>query len=176
MARSKKISSTRSTLLFLLFPLLSEFLFLDAIINDVYARRRIRIVFSIFLLALIAISFAASELLFALGLHTRVIPLEVSYPIVGLLTLFVFLLFCSEGWTGRVSFEEQIFVTEDRVSLSVLNPREVFITLRRILNAAQFRRYRYHQIDNSRLASYALTLLGEYLQKKVFPSTKAAKQ
>lgn len=175
MASSKKVSGTRATFLFLLLPLLSEFLFLDTIINDVYARRRIRVVFSLFLLALIAITFSASELLFALGLHVRVIPLEVSYPIVGVLTLFAFLLFCSEGWTGRVSLEEQIVVAEDRVSLSVLNPREVFITLNRILNAAQFRRYRYHHSDNSRLASYALTLLGEYLQTKVFPSTKVTK-
>lgn len=171
MADSNSFPRFRATLLFLLFPLLGELLFIDMIIQDVHARRRIRVMFSIFCLAFIAIWFSAMEILFS-EVDERV---KVSYPLVGFAALIMFLLFSAEGWTGKVSLEEQIVVPEDRVSLSISNPRDVFITLHRILNAAQLRRYRYDRCDNSRLAKYALAILSEYLRMKVIHALKAPK-
>lgn len=158
----------RATLLFLLFPLLGELLFIDMIIQDVYARKRIRVMFSIFCLAFIAIWFSAIEILFS-NVEERI---RVSYPIVGLAALIMFLLFSTEGWTGKLSLKEKIVVPEDRVSLSISNPKDVFITLHRVLNAAQLRRYRYDRCDNSRLAKYALAILSEYLRMKVIRTSK----
>jgi uncharacterized membrane protein YuzA (DUF378 family) len=171
MANTNSFPHIRATLLFLLFPLLGELLFLDMIIQDVYARRRIRIMFSIFCLALIAIWFSALEILFS-EVEIRV---NISYPLVGLAGLIMFILFSIEGWTGKVSLKEQIVVPEDRVSLSISNPQDVFVTLHRILNAAQLRRYKYNRCDNSRLAKYALAILSEYLRTKVIKTLKIFK-
>jgi hypothetical protein len=126
--------------------------------------------FSLFSLALIALGFSASELFYSLGLQSRILPIEISYLLTGCFALIIILLFISEGWTGRVSLEEQIMVKEDRISLSLANPRDIFITLHRILNAAQYRRYRYDSSDNTRLANYALTVLSEYLKTRMFSS------
>lgn len=172
MSNFVQLPRTRATLLFLLLPLIGELLFIDSIINDAYTRRRIRIVFSMVCLSLIAIGFSAWEIPILLGVQQRIIPIAISYPIMGVAALVTFLLFSIEGWAGKVSLEEQIVVTEDRVSLLLSNPREVFITLNRILNAAQLRRYRHTQCDNSRLARYALVVLGEYLRAKVLSLLK----
>lgn len=162
----------RATLLFILYPLVGEFLFIDTIIRDAYARRRIRLIFSLVGLAVVAISFAGSELLIFIsevtGSPFPTIPLGVRYFVTGIATLIFLILFIDEGWGGRVSLEEQIDVPEDRISLLMTDSREVFTTLNRILNAAQLRRHRHDHCDNSRLASYALTVLGEYLQTRVF--------
>jgi hypothetical protein len=172
MAQSKTVSGMRATLLFILYPLVGEFLFIDTIIRDAYARRRIRLIFSLVGLAVVAISFAGSELLIFIsevtGSPFPTIPLGVRYFVTGIATLIFLILFIDEGWGGRVSLEEQIDVPEDRISLLMTDSREVFTTLNRILNAAQLRRHRHDHCDNSRLASYALTVLGEYLQTRVF--------
>lgn len=175
MEQNIQVKKVRSTLLFLLFPLFSEILFINTIIRDAYARRRIRIMVSLFSLVLLTLAFSVSELFYSLELQSRIIPLEISYLLTGCFALILLLLFISEGWTGKVSLEEQIMVKEDRISLSLANPRDVFITLHRILNAAQYRRYRYDSSDNSRLASYALTVLSEYLKMRMFPSTMETK-
>ena len=175
MTNSKMLFRSRAPWLFLLFPLVGELLFIDTIVKDVYARRRIRVIFSLLLLTLIAITFSASELLQAplrVIPGSATIPVEISYLVAGFAALIAFLLFCIEGWARKISLEEQIEVSEDRVSLFILNPRDVFITLNRILNAAQLRRYRHDHCDNSRLASYALAILGEYLRMKVLPTPK----
>jgi hypothetical protein len=172
MVRPRAVSGMRATLLFLLYPLVGEFLFIDTIINDIYARRRIRVMFALVGLAIIAISFAGSELIIFLGDLTGfslpAVPVEIRYLITGVAALGFLILFFDEGWRGRVSFEKQIDIPEDRISIFMSDTREIFITLNRILNAAQLRRRKYYQCDNSRLASYALTVLGEYLQTRVF--------
>jgi len=169
MANPSSFPRFRATLLFLLFPLLGELLFIDMIVQDVYARRRIRVMFSIFCLALIAIWFSAVEILFP-GVEARV---NFSFPLIGIAAIIMFLLFSTEGWTGKLSLKEQIVVPEDRISLLISHPRDVFITLHRILNAAQLRRYRYNRCDNSRLAKYALAILSEYLRVKLVHPLKA---
>jgi len=172
MAQSKTVSGMRATLLFILYPLVGDFLFIDTIIRDVYARRRIRLVFSLVGLAVVAISFAGSELLILItgvtGSSFPTTPLGVRYLVTVIATLIFLILFIDEGWGGRVSLDEQLDVPEARISLLMNDSREVFTTLNRILNAAQLRRHRRDHYDNSRLASYALTVLGEYLQTRVF--------
>lgn len=172
MVRQKPVSGMRATLLFLLYPLVGEFLFIDTIINDIYARRRIRVIFTLVGLAIIAISFSGSELIIFLGDQTGsslpATPVEMRYLITGVAALGFLILFFDEGWRGRVSFEKQIDIPEDRISIFMNDSREIFTTLNRILNAAQLRRHKYSQCDNSRLASYALTVLSEYLHTRVF--------
>jgi hypothetical protein len=58
---SDTLHRIRALLLFLLFPVLGEPLFISAIVNDAYARRRIRVVFGLFGLAITGIAFSASE-------------------------------------------------------------------------------------------------------------------
>lgn len=172
MALPRFASGMRATLLFILFPLVGELLFIDTIIRDYHARRRIRVMFSLIFLGIIAISFAASELsifiFLSSDLKSILLPIEIRYAIAGLSALLFFTLFCIESWRGRISLREKIVVIEDRISLLVSDPRDVFTTLNRILNAAQFRRYQHEHCDNSRLANYALTVLSEYLHAKVF--------
>jgi hypothetical protein len=179
MAQSKALSGMRATFLFLLYPLVGEFLFIDTIIRDVYARRRIRLIFSLVGLATVAISFAASELIIYLaeqfGSSLPTMPIGVRYLVTGIAALIFLILFIDEGWGGRVSLQEQIDIPEDRISILMTDSREVFTTLNRILNAAQLRRHRLDHCDNSRLASYALTVLGEYLQARVFSDSTAEK-
>ncbi len=172
MVQPKPVSGMRATLLFLLYPLIGEFLFIDTIIKDVYARRRIRVMFSLIGLAIVAISFSASEIIIFLsevtGFPLTSLPLEMRYLITGLALMIFLILFVDEGWRGRISMEDQIDVPEDRISILMVDSRDIFTTLNRILNAAQLRRHRCGSCDNSRLASYALTVLGEYLQTRVF--------
>lgn len=173
MAQEKPVSGMLSTLLFLLYPLIGEFLFLDTIINDVYARKRIRVLFSLIGLGVIAIWFSASELLLLLislssPLTYPVVPVEIRYIVTAVAALVFIALFIGEGWGDRVSLEEQIEIPEDRVSIQLNDPREIFTTLNRILSAAQMRRRQSPQSDNARLAKYALTLLSEYLHTRVF--------
>ncbi len=164
----------RATLLFLLYPLIGELLFIDTIIKDVYARRRIRAVFTLVGLAIVAISFAASELIigifgiFGITIGSPLLSAPLRYMITGITALMFLILFLDEGRRGRISLKDQIDVPEDRVSLLVNDSRDTFITLNRILNAAQLRRHNCPHCENSRLASYALTVLGEYLQNRVF--------
>lgn len=171
MVQPKPVSGMRATLLFLLYPLVGELFFIDTIIKDVYARRRIRAVFTLVGLAIVAISFAASELIIVIfgGSVTSLLlsPLF-RYMITGITALVFLILFLDEGRRGRISLKDQIDVPEDRVSLLVNDSRDTFITLNRILNAAQLRRHNCPHCENSRLASYALTVLGEYLQNRVF--------
>ena len=167
----------RATLLFLLYPLVGELLFIDTIIKDVYARRRIRAVFTLVGLAIVAISFSASELIiqiFGVPISFPLSSVPLRYTITGITALGFLILFLDEGRRGRISLKDQIDVPEDRVSLLVNDSRDTFITLNRILNAAQLRRHNCPHCENSRLASYALTVLGEYLQNRVFsePSNK----
>ena len=70
MGQPKPVSGMRATLLFLLYPLVGELLFIDTIIKDVYARRRIRVIFTLVGLGGSAISFSASELLIFLAEFT----------------------------------------------------------------------------------------------------------
>lgn len=161
----------RATLLFLLYPLVGELLFIDTIIKDTYARRRIRAVFTLVVLAIVAISFSASELILLITGDSVSHPLfsvPIRYTIAGITALVFLILFIDEGRRGRISLKEQIDVPEDRISLLVDDSRDIFITLNRILNAAQLRRHNCPHCENSRLASYALTVLGEYLQTRVF--------
>ncbi len=178
MGQPKSVSGMRATLLFLLYPLVGELLFIDTIIKDVYARRRIRVVFSLIGLAIVAISFSASEILMFLGEIAGVappLPVFMRYSINGLAALVFLILFMDEGRRGRVSMEDQIEVPEDRISLLMYDSRDIFLTLNRILNAAQLRRHRCSHCDNSRFASYALTVLGEYLQTRVFSDVTTKK-
>ena len=171
MAQPKPVSGMRATLLFLLYPLIGELLFIDTIIKDVYARRRIRAVFTLVGLAIVAISFAASELIiqiFGISISFPLSSVSLRYTITGITALVFLILFLDEGRRGRISLKDQIDVPEDRVSLLVNDSRDTFITLNRILNAAQLRRHNCPHCENSRLASYALTVLGEYLQNRVF--------
>ena len=178
MENISQVPKVRSTLLFLLFPLLGELLFIDTTIKDVYARRRIRIMFSLFALAIGAIAFYISEIiikdLVAFGVAVVIIPPEFRYAITGLVVLSIFILFCIEVWPGRVSLEDQIVVAEDQVSLLLFNPQSVFITLNRILNAIQLRRHQLNHCDNSRLAGYALAVLSEYLRWKLFSPSQTS--
>lgn len=181
MAQTKPLPRVLSTLLFLLYPLVGEFLFLDTIIKDVFARKRIRILFSLVGLGVIAIWFSASELLILqislfdpLLFHT--IPVEIRYSVTAVAALIFIILFIDEGWGDRVSLEEQIEIPEDRVSIQLTDPREIFTTLNRILSAAQMRRRQSPHSDNTRLARYALTLLGEYLQTRVFSQPRSEMQ
>ncbi len=171
MGQHKPVSRMRATLLFLLYPLIGEFLFIDTIIKDVYARRRIRAVFTLVGLAIVAISFSASELLLGLAdisFTHPILSVPVRYTITGLMALVFLVLFLDEGRRGRISLKEKIDVPEDRISLLVNDSRDIHVTLNRILNAAQLRRHNCPQCENSRLASYALTVLSEYLQTRVF--------
>lgn len=173
---SEITSGMRATLLFLLYPIIGELLFIDTIIKDYYTRRRIRVIFTLIFLGIIAITFAASELNIYLFLSPSeqmlLLPIEIRYAITGFAALLFFVLFSIEIWQGQVSLQEQIAVPEDRISLLVYDPRDVFTTLNRIINAAQYRRRRYEHCDNSRLANYALTVLSEYLQARVFHSSE----
>jgi len=173
MAQPKPLPGLLSTLLFLLYPLVGELLFLDTIIKDVYARKRIRVLFSLVGLGVIAIWFSASELLILLLSISNpqpfhAIPVEIRYSVTAVAALVFIVLFIDEGWGDRVSLEEQIEIPEDRVSIQLTDPREIFTTLNRILSAAQMRRRQSPHSDNTRLAQYALTLLSEYLQTRVF--------
>ncbi len=174
MGHQKPVSGMRATLLFLLYPLVGELLFIDTIIKDKYARRRIRAVFTLVVLATAAISFAAAELILLITggtLSNPILSMPIRYTITGITTLVFLILFLDEGRRGRISLKEQIDVPEDRISLLVNDSRDIFITLNRILNAAQLRRHNSPECENSRLASYALTVLGEYLQTRVFSET-----
>lgn len=172
MGQPKPVSGMRATLLFLLYPLVGELLFIDTIIKDVYARRRIRVIFTLVGLAAVAISFSASEILIFLaefsGVQGPAFPIEIRYSVTGVAAVVFLILFIDEGSRGRVSMEEQIEVHEDRISLLMIDSRDIFNTLNRIINTAQLQRHRCEHCDNSRLASYALTVLGEYLQTRVF--------
>lgn len=171
MNQPKPVSGMRATLLFLLYPLVGELLFIDTIIKDVYTRRRIRAVFTLVGLSIVAISFSASELIIFISGDAVPYPFSsvtFRYMITGVMALVFLILFIDEGKRGRISLQEKIHVPEDRISLLVNDSRDIFITLNRILNAAQLRRHNYPQHENSRLASYALTVLGEYLQTRVF--------
>ncbi|MFW9830184.1 MAG: hypothetical protein ACFFD8_00150 [Candidatus Thorarchaeota archaeon] len=176
MGQPKTAPGMRGTLLFLLYPLVGEILFLDTIIRDVYARRRIRVIFTLIWLAVIAIGFSASELIILLaelnGLPIPAFPLEIRYLATGVMLLVFLFLFINEGSRRPVSMEEQIEIHEDRISLFMTDSRDTFTTLNRILNAAQLRRHRSEQSDNSRLASYALTVLSEYLHTRVFSESE----
>jgi hypothetical protein len=177
MDQPKSVSGVLSTLLFLLYPLIGEFLFLDTIIKDVHARQRIRVLFSLVGLGIIAIGFCASELLILQTMivgpsSLPVIPVEVRYTISALSALIFIVLFIYEGWGDRVSLKEQIEIPEDRVSIQLTDPREIFTTLNLILSAAQLRRRQNPRSDNTRLAKYALTLLSEYLQTRVFSESR----
>ncbi|MFX1509845.1 MAG: hypothetical protein ACFFBR_06020 [Promethearchaeota archaeon] len=174
MGQSKPTSGMRATLLFLLYPLVGELLFIDTVIKDVYTRRRIRAVFTLMGLATVAISFAASELILYIAdisFSHPILTIPVRYIIAGSMGLLFLVMFLDEGRRGRISLKEQIDVPEDRISLLIDDSRDIFITLNRILNAAQLRRHNCPQCENSRLASYALTVLGEYLQARVFTDT-----
>jgi hypothetical protein len=127
------------------------------------------VVFGLFSLAVVAIAFSASELL--LRIQGETLPIRV-YVLVGLASAIPFLLFLAEVWNRKVSLSGEFVVPEDRVSLSLSSPREVLMTLNRVLNAAQQRRCRSRNCDNSRLASYALALLSEYLRSRI-PLRKA---
>jgi hypothetical protein len=178
MVQSKPVSGMRATLLFLLYPLIGELLFIDTIIKDVYARRRIRAVFTLVGLAIVAISFAASELfiaIFSVPITGPLLSVPLRYLITGSSALMFLVLFLDEGRRGRISLKDQIDVPEDRVSLLIDDSRDTFITLNRILNAAQLRRHNCPHCENSRLASYALTVLGEYLQNRVFSESSNEK-
>jgi hypothetical protein len=164
MIGSDTLRRIRAVLLFLLFPLLGELLFISTVVDDAYARRRIRVVFALFSLAVVAIGFSASELL--LRMQGRALPIRV-YALIGLASGVPFLLFLAEVWGRKVSLDGEFGVPEDRVSLSLSSPREVLMTLNRVLNAAQQRRCRSRNCDNSRLASYALALLSEYLRSRI---------
>jgi hypothetical protein len=171
MEQSKPISGMRATLLFLLYPLIGELLFIDTVIKDTYTRRRIRAIFTLVGLAIVAISFSASELILLIAgdsASQTFLSIPVRYAITGIAALVFLILFIDEGRRGRISLKEKIDVPEDRISLLVNDSRDVFITLNRILNAAQLRRHHCPQCENSRLASYALTVLSEYLQTRVF--------
>jgi len=170
---SNSISSFRRfryTLLLLLLPLVGELLFIEAVINDPYTRKRIRVVFSLLLFSSIALIFSVTEFLSVVFGSWKVpLPSSVAYAVIGLVSLMAFLLFCMEGWSGGISLEEEI-AGKNHISLSVHDDRAVFITLNRILDAAQLLRFRYASYDNSHLAHYALTLLGEFLHRKFAPS------
>lgn len=153
----------RAMLVFLLFPLVAELLFISAVVDDHHARRRIRVVFAVFSLAVIAIGFAASELL--LRIQGAIEPMGI-YALIGLASGIAFLLFLSEVWGRTVSLEGDLVTPENGVSLSLSSPREVLMTLNRILNAAQMRRCQSSGCDNSRLASYAWVLVSEYLRSR----------
>lgn len=171
MDQLKPVSGMRATLLFLLYPLIGEFLFIDTIIKDKYTRRRIRAIFTLLGLAIVSISFAGSELLILITVNYVPPPflsVPMRYTITATAAILFLILFIDEGRRGRISLKEQIDVPEDRISLLVNNSRDVFITLNRILNAAQLQRYRNPECENSRLASYALTVLSEYLQTRIF--------
>jgi hypothetical protein len=171
MGQPKPVSGMRATLLFLLYPLIGEFLFIDTIIKDRYTRRRIRAIFTLLGLAIVAISFAASELIILITINYVPPPFlttPMRYIITATAALLFLILFIDEGRRGRISLKDQIDVPEDRVSLLINDSRDVFITLNRILNAAQLQRYRNPECENSRLASYALTVLSEYLQTRIF--------
>ena len=172
MDQPKPVSGVLSTLLFLLYPLIGELLFLDTIIKDVYARRRIRVVFSLVGLGVIAIGFSASELLILQTIlfssSLPVIPIEIRYSVTALASLVFIVLFIGEGWGDQVSLQDQIEIPEDGVSIQLTDPKEIFTTLNRILSAAQLRRRQSPHSDNTRLAKYALTLLREYLHTRVF--------
>jgi hypothetical protein len=158
------LRSVRAVLLFLLFPLLGGLFFLGVVVGDAYARRRIRVMFALFTLAMVAIGFSASELV--LRAQGGALPIEV-YALTGLASVVPFLLFLAEAWGGKVSLEGEPTGLEDRVLLSLSSPREVLMTLNEVLNAAQLRRCRCSSCDNSRLASYALAILSEYLRSKI---------
>jgi uncharacterized membrane protein YuzA (DUF378 family) len=122
------------------------------------------VVFALFSLAVVAIGFSAWELL--LRIQGETLPIRV-YVLIGLASAIPFLLFLAEVWRRKVSLDGEFVVPEDRVSLSLSSPREVLMTLNRVLNAAQQRRCRSRNCDNSRLASYALALLSEYLRSRI---------
>jgi len=164
MIGSDTLRGIRAVLLFLLFPLFGGLLFVSTVVDDAYARRRIRVVFALSTLAVVAVGFSASELL--LRVQGGSLPISV-YALVGLASAIPFLLFLAEEWGRKVSLDGELVVPEDRVSLSLSSPREVLATLNRVLNAAQQRRCRSSNCDNSRLASYALALLGEYLRSRM---------
>lgn len=156
----------RVLLLLLLLPLLGELFFMDAVVEDAYARRRIRVVFSLLSLAVVGTGFSASELL--LNGQGGTLPIGM-YALIGLASAIPFLLFLVEVWGQKASLEGEFQTPENRVSLRLSDPREVLMTLNRVLNVAQQRRCKSRNWDNSRLASYALALLGEYLRSKIFP-------
>jgi len=164
MIGSDALHRIRAVLLFLLFPLFGEVLFIGTVVDDAYARRRIRVVFALFSLAVVAVGFSASELL--LRIRGVTLPIGV-YALIGLASTIPFLLFLAEVWGRKVSLDGEFVVPEDRVSLSLSSPREVLMTLNRVLNAAQQRRCRSRNCDNSRLAGYALALLSEYLRSRI---------
>lgn len=161
---SDTLRHIRAVLVFLLFPLLGELLFISTVVDDAYARRRIRVVFALFSLAVVAIGFSAWELLLRIQWDTLPIGM---YALIGLASAIPFLLFLTEVWGRKVSLEGEFVAPEDRVSLSLSSPREVLMTLNRVLNAAQQRRCQSRDCDNSRLASYASALLSEYLRSKI---------
>jgi hypothetical protein len=164
MIGSDTLRRIRAVLLFLLFPLFGELLFVSAVLDDVYARRRIRVAFALSCLAVVALGFSVSELL--LRIQGGALPIRM-YALTGLASAVPFLLFVAEVWGQKVSLEGELVVPENRVTLSLSSPREVLTTLNRVLNAAQLRRCRSRNCDNSRLASYAWALLSEYLRSKV---------
>jgi hypothetical protein len=172
MSTSKAFPRIRAVLLFILLPLIGDLLFIDTIIKDTYVRRRIRVIFSLCLLAVIAIGFSTLELQFVLGAQEAVFPIEVMYTVTSLSALIAFILFCIEGWEGKVSLDEKVLVIEDKVSLVSRDYHDVFVTLTITLNVIQLRRCRSNQCDNSRLASFALAVLGEYLRKRTLYSLR----
>jgi hypothetical protein len=154
----------RALLLFVLLPVLGEPLFIRAVLNDASARQRIRVVFGLFALASMGVGFAASELL--LGIQGSAFPASM-HALVGLASAILFLLFVAEVWGQKVSLEGEFVAPDNRVSLDLSSPREVLMTLNRVLNAAQKRRCESRSCDNSRLASYAAALLAEYLRSRM---------
>ncbi len=160
---SETLRGIRAMLVFLLFPLVVELLFLSAVVDDAYARRRIRVVFALSSLAVVAIAFAASELLLLIQRGTEPIG---TYALIGFASAASFLLFLGEVWGRKVSLEGELVTPENRVSLRLSSPHEVLMTLNRILNVAQTRRCQSRVCDNSRLASYAWALISEYLRSR----------
>jgi len=163
MLASDTVSRIRALLLFLLFPLVGEVLFISAIIDDAYVRQRIRVLFPVFSLAVVAFGFSAAE--FLLPAQGVVLPSGM-YALIGLVSAILFFLFLTEVWGRKVSLRGELLTPNDQVSLDLSGPHKVLMTLNRVLNAAQERKCECRSCDNSRLASYALALLTEYLRSR----------
>jgi hypothetical protein len=167
MSASKAFPRIRALLLFILLPLVGELLFIDSIIKDAYARRRIRVIFSLCFLSIAAIVFSTLELQYVLGAQQRALPKEIGYVFTFSVALVAFILFCIEGWEGKVSLDEKVLSTEEKVSLTSHDHHNVFVTLAKTLQAIQLRRYRSSECDNTRLARFAWAVLSEYLRIRV---------
>ena len=167
MSTSKAFPRIRALLLFILLPLIGELLFIDTIIKDAYARRRIRVIFSLCLLSIVAIVFSTLELQYALGAQNPTLPKEIGNALTLLVVLAAFILFCTAGWQGKVALDDKVLSAEDKVSLTSHDYHDVFVTLAKTLFIIQLRRYRSNECDNTRLASYAWAVLSEYLRIRI---------